>query len=308
MPRWPRASPNAHATACRTRLPHVLRSPRAVALPLLFLALRRASAPVPVALALSSPSPDRVLPPEYYQSVYKGIPPTTTSGEGAPAGGATPWDIGRRRPQPAVVRAYEAGGLLRGRVLDAGCGAGENAVYLGHRLGVRSVTGFDLSEDAVRLADAVAGEEEETPHWTRPRFVQASCTDVADARGAELLAGNGGERFDAALDSGLLHCLSPEDASAYVAQIARLLKPGTGTFSIGCFSTANPDPWDNPRRISEAYLRDELFADRATWEVLSCRECWWARPPSRGSQRGAFSLALWVEVRRVAASESGEEG
>src|SRR5258708_12231071 len=39
------------------------------------------------------------------------------------ARGAAPWDIGR--PQAAFVRLADSG-LLRGRVLDSGCGTGEH--------------------------------------------------------------------------------------------------------------------------------------------------------------------------------------
>ncbi|HLA47035.1 MAG TPA: class I SAM-dependent methyltransferase, partial [Thermoplasmata archaeon] len=41
--------------------------------------------------------------------------------------GTPPWDIGR--PQPEFVRLEEAG-AIKGRVLDVGCGTGENALFL----------------------------------------------------------------------------------------------------------------------------------------------------------------------------------
>lgn len=230
----------------------------------------------------------------------------TMGADSTNVGGQTPWDIGNYRPQPAVVRAYDEG-KLRGHILDAGCGIGENCAYLAKKYGVCSVTGFDLSEDAVKVASEISKNQDITPFWTEPRFFATSCTEVADTLGSDLLAGLIGENdckgqdaplFDVVLDSGLLHCLSKEDARQYVQQIGKLLRPNTGRFYIGCFSTANPDPWDNPRRISEDYLKNDLFTCRETWDVISCRECWWARPPSRGSSSGgAFSLALWVEVR-----------
>ncbi|HEY5169610.1 MAG TPA: methyltransferase domain-containing protein, partial [Thermoleophilia bacterium] len=48
--------------------------------------------------------------------------------------GTPPWDIGRA--QPAFERAADAG-LVRGPVLDAGCGTGENALFFAAR-------GFDV--------------------------------------------------------------------------------------------------------------------------------------------------------------------
>ena len=259
---------------------------------------------------------DRILSPDYYKSVYKNINTNqeqrreiSKTGDDADvfdiaskAGGRTPWDIGNNRPQPAIVRAYEEG-KIKGRVLDAGCGVGENCIFLAKKYGIDSVTGFDLSEDAIKIATSTveniaAEQEEKSSFWTTPKFLAASCTDVADRHREKLGITNNESLFDVVIDSGLLHCLSKEDADDYVNQISKLLKPNTGRFYIGCFSTANPDPWDNPRRISEDYLRNELFSCHEKWEILACRDCWWSRPPTRGSSTGgAFSLALWVEVR-----------
>jgi SAM-dependent methyltransferase len=271
----------------------------------------------------SSQPSDRILSPEFYKLVYKNIDTNqdqrqkvSSSGnddDAAPKiGGRTPWDLGNNKPQPAIKRAYEEG-KIRGNVLDAGCGVGENCVFLANKYGIQSVTGFDLSEDAIQIAantvEIIVEEQEQSPFWTTPNFFAASCTEVADRHGEKLLSGiidddgisstsNDKSLFDVVIDSGLLHCLSKEDAKDYVDQISKLVEPNTGRFYIGCFSTANPDPWDNPRRISEEYLRNELFSCREKWEVVSCRDCWWARPPTRGSSTGgAFSLALWVEVR-----------
>lgn len=261
---------------------------------------------------------DRILTQEYYKLVYKKInineeqrhDNADVLDTAQNTGGKTPWDIGNNRPQPAIVRAYEEG-KIRGNVLDAGCGVGENCLFLADKYGIKSITGFDLSEDAIHLGtkavnNIIKEQEEQSPFWTTPKFLAASCTDVADRHKENLLSGiikdkssNEDESlFDVVIDSGLLHCLSKEDAKEYVNQISKLLQPITGSFYIGCFSTENPDPWDNPRRISEEYLRNELFSCRQKWEVLACRDCWWARPPTRGSSTGgAFCLALWVEVR-----------
>ena len=47
-------------------------------------------------------------------------------------------------------------------MLDAGCGVGENCVYLANKYGIQSVTGFDSSEEAVQIAtDTVNDGEEE---------------------------------------------------------------------------------------------------------------------------------------------------
>ena len=310
-------------------------------------------------LSSSLPS-DRVLSPEYYCSVYDKI--TTDDEKNSNdddrkrqnqqqrrqrskqqqqrPSPKTPWDIGNYRPQPAVKRAYEEERKIHGHVLDSGCGIGENCIYLASKYNIKSVTGFDLSESAIRIATDHANQIEQENQgdgsnnngfWKKPHYIVASCTEIANEKyRTELFRamnnynfnnkvvdndnGNDGQQqqhFDIVIDSGLLHCLCDEDARLYVQQISRLLKPG-GKFYIGCFSTKNPDPWDNPRRLNPEYVRN-LFdnSDSATtssdgdkngreWEIDLIRDTWWARPPSRGSSTGgAFSLALWVEVRRT---------
>jgi 2-polyprenyl-3-methyl-5-hydroxy-6-metoxy-1,4-benzoquinol methylase len=57
------------------------------------------------------------------------------------ADAAAPWDTGR--PQPAFVR-LAGKGRLTGRVLDAGCGTGENALLAASR--GADVTGIDVAQ------------------------------------------------------------------------------------------------------------------------------------------------------------------
>ncbi|GMI25433.1 hypothetical protein TeGR_g5252 [Tetraparma gracilis] len=209
-----------------------------------------------------------VLPASFYASAYDNP--------------ATPWTTGK--PQPAV-QAEQAS--FQGRVLDCGCGAGENSCFLALCKDVTSVTGFDLSPGGVALARDRALEL--PPDAAPASFFTASAETAASA----LLP----RQFDTALDSALLHCLADDSARAYVGQLAQLVVPG-GKVYVGCFSDSNPDPWDNPRRLSEAYLRD-LFSEEAGFSVESVREVWWARPPERGTGGGAFCMAHWMVARRL---------
>ena len=69
-----------------------------------------------------------------------------------------PWDIGR--PQPAFVRlAHED--RLSGRVLDAGCGTGENALLAAGR--GADVVGIDVAPTAIARARAKAAERGAIP-------------------------------------------------------------------------------------------------------------------------------------------------
>src|SRR5215475_12075407 len=64
-----------------------------------------------------------------------------------------PWDIGRAQPAFAQLAAD---GLLRGRVLDVGCGTGEHAL-LAAKVGADAV-GIDIAPSAIRRAEAKAKE------------------------------------------------------------------------------------------------------------------------------------------------------
>src|SRR3954447_12401160 len=67
--------------------------------------------------------------------------------------GRAPWDIGQ--PQPVVVRVASQGGFA-GTVLDAGCGTGENALFVA-ALGL-PVLGVDVAETALAIAREKASE------------------------------------------------------------------------------------------------------------------------------------------------------
>lgn len=123
-----------------------------------------------------------------------------------------PWEVGR--PQPAVVTLAEEDGFT-GRVLDVGCGTGENSLYLASR-GL-SVLGVDAAPAAVQRARAKATGRGLTTEFR-----------VADAFDLGVL----GRHFDTVLDSAFLHILAggheggAERRSAYAAQLALVLRTG----------------------------------------------------------------------------------
>ena len=145
-----------------------------------------------------------------------------------------PWDIGR--PQPAFLRLAD-GGLLAGRVLDAGCGTGEQALLAAAR-GADAV-GIDVSPTAIERARAKAAER-----GLSARF------EVGDA----LDLGRLGMTFDTVIDSGLFHVFGDEERPRYVASLASVLRPG-GVCFLMCFSDRQPGDW-GPRRVRQ----DELVA------------------------------------------------
>lgn len=142
-----------------------------------------------------------------------------------------PWDIGR--PQEAFVAAASR---IGGRVLDAGCGTGDLAIWLAE--GGRAVTGVDFLEAPLARARAKAAAR-----GVPVTFLQMDATAVGAIP----------ERFDAVTDCGLFHTFDDAGRAAYVAALRTLLEPGARVFLL-CFSTAEPGD-HGPRRVGESDLR-----------------------------------------------------
>ena len=160
--------------------------------------------------------------------------------------GRPPWDIGR--PQAALVALADAG-LIRGRVLDAGCGTGEHVLMCAD-LGL-DATGVDLAQAALRTA-----EEKACARGLTARFIRQ------DARRLSEL----GEIFDTVLDCGLFHLsvFTEEDRASYVASLRSVLRRG-GRYFMLCFSDREPGI-GGPLRLSQDQIR-RAFADG--WQIDS---------------------------------------
>jgi ubiquinone/menaquinone biosynthesis C-methylase UbiE len=169
------------------------------------------------------PLPDRAT----FENLYANVPP---------------WDIGRVQPNFAAVAD-----CVVGKVLDAGCGTGENALHFA-KLG-RDVVGIDFLDAPIKQARQKAKERGLTVDFR-----------VADA----LKLTESTEHFDSAIDSGLFHVFGDDDRKQYVRGLAHVVKPGGRVFLL-CFSDAEPGT-HGPRRVPEAELR-AAFAER--WQVES---------------------------------------
>lgn len=157
--------------------------------------------------------------------------------------GTPPWDIGR--PQSEFVKLAREG-EIRGRVLDVGCGTGENAIFFAG-LGLE-VWGIDSAPLAIEKARSKAAARR-----MKARF------SVADA----LRLGKLSKKFDTVTDSGLFHVFSDPDRRLFSKSLGSALKKG-GTYCMLCFSTAEPAGWGGPRRVSEEEIR-ATFEDG--WKV-----------------------------------------
>lgn len=159
--------------------------------------------------------------------------------------GPAPWDTGR--PQPAIVRLASAGGFA-GAVLDAGCGTGENALYVAS-LGL-PVLGVDVAETALAIARVKAGD--------RGIGVEFA---AADALHMERL----GRRFETVLDCGLFHTFDGDERPGYVASLASVTEHD-GTLYVLCFSDIGPGTGPHP--VSQEELR-AAFSPGSGWSVAA---------------------------------------
>jgi len=180
------------------------------------------------------------LPLSSWEDAYKTVPP---------------WDVGR--PQPAFVELVRIGELNRGKVLDVGCGTGENALYLAEK--GFAVIGVDLTNRAIDAARAKAAERKLKVDF---REGNALSLDFKDSV------------FDSVIDSGLFHTFPDDDRPVYAREIARVLAP-RGKYFMLCFSDKEPTNWGGPRRVTREeiestfssffeinYIREALFATR----------------------------------------------
>ena len=174
--------------------------------------------------------PDDLTTKDLFQQLYAATPP---------------WDIGK--PQPALLAAADS---ITGTVLDAGCGTGENALYVAER--GQSVTGFDFLEQPIAAA--------------RRKSEQRNLAATFLVRDALALTGLD-EQFDSAIDCGLFHTFSDDDRGRYVENLAQFVKPGGRLFLL-CFSDKEP-PGEGPRRVTKHEI-EETFA--RGWEVESIQE------------------------------------
>lgn len=158
-----------------------------------------------------------------------------------------PWDIGR--PQGEIIRLAEEG-EIRGAVLDAGCGTGENALFLSD-LGYE-VTGIDAAGAAIRKA-----KEKSRGRRVPAVFLEWDALEISGL----------GKRFDTVIDCGLFHVFSDEERPLYVEGLSLVLVPG-GAFQMLCFSEMEPGDW-GPRRVTQREIREAF--DRG-WKVDSIRE------------------------------------
>jgi SAM-dependent methyltransferase len=139
--------------------------------------------------------------------------------------------------------------VFRGAVLDAGCGTGDNALYVAAQ-GPR-VLGIDVAQTAVSIA-----RDRATARGLDVEFV------VADALQLPRLD----RLFDTVLDCALFHALDNDERREYVVGLAAVTRPSACLYLL-CFSDVDPEA-AGPHPVSRRDLTAP-FTSTSGWSIAS---------------------------------------
>lgn len=180
----------------------------------------------------SGPAYNNPITMGFFEEAYRGTPP---------------WDIGRAQREFVLL---DEAGEITGDVLDAGCGKGDNALFLASR--GHNVVGVDSAPGAVEAARKKAMER-----GIVATFILMDTLDIGEI----------GRKFGSVIDSGFFHTLPDPDRPRYVRGLSEVLGPG-GRYFMLAFSDREPGGY-GPRRISKAEIRD-AFSDG--WRIDGIRD------------------------------------
>ncbi len=142
-------------------------------------------------------------------AMFDSIPPKTSESDSWDQeylAGRDSWDVGL--PDPHISNLIKTGLITSGTLLDVGCGAGNETIYLAQQ-GFEA-TGIDISPVAIDLAYSRAAKG-----GVRCRFI------VADV----LCLPFQNEKFEVVLDKACFHFILPHDRQTYIESIKSVIKP-----------------------------------------------------------------------------------
>jgi SAM-dependent methyltransferase len=151
-----------------------------------------------------------------------------------------PWNI--ESPPDNIRKLVESGWILPCDAIDLGCGAGNCATWLGSKGFM--MTGVDLSQKAIQLAEAIAEKNK-----VACRFVVQDMTSVVEGFD---------NAFDFAYDWEVLHHVFPKDREKYVMNVHRMLRSNAKYYSL-CFSEEEPPSFGGDGKYRKTRLGTTLY-------------------------------------------------
>ncbi|CAF3828374.1 unnamed protein product [Rotaria sp. Silwood1] len=190
--------------------------------------------------------------------------------------GNGPWEIGRA--QSVIIKLVEQG-IFHGKVLDIGCGIGDNAIYISSQANNVDLTAIDLVPKAIEVAREKAQKANVN--------IQFEVIDMLNDLSTTNLKKNS---YDIVLDAAIFHIFSNDDRQRYIKNLEYLIKPN-GLYIQLCFSEKETRE-GGPRRIKKSDL-EELFSSKNGWTIESIEDSSYeANDDSPVSNEGQAYLSL----------------
>ncbi|GFR48713.1 hypothetical protein Agub_g10670 [Astrephomene gubernaculifera] len=199
--------------------------------------------------------------------------------------GLAPWEI--HRPQKFVRdlvsrRCFPSGS----RLLDAGCGLGDNALYIAKACPEVAVIGVDVVSRCLEFAEAKAKIRNMRG---KVSFEVGDLTEQDPRRpSAASIAPTNNATYDIVVDSSTYHNFSDPERERYAATLKRLLKPG-GLVYMNCMSEEETRPGGPSGRISVACLTN-VFNRSNGWELEAVEDSIIELHPTFWAGRGVARL------------------
>jgi SAM-dependent methyltransferase len=175
--------------------------------------------------------------------------------------GTAPWDY----DQPhAVIKELVQKKAINGRVLELGCGTGDDAIFLASE--GFEVVGIDFSKLAIEKA-----KEKVRNKKLDVTLLKEDVFNITTNIGT----------FDTIIDCGLFHGLNENLKERYVKILSNLLNK-TGIFYLLCFSSLMPETFC-PQRVSQGEIKGLFFNG---WSIESIEK--------RGLEGAIGEALIWL--------------
>jgi len=150
--------------------------------------------------------------------------------------GLIPWHSDK--PDKELIALIKKGRVKPNKVLDVGCGAGTDAIFLASK-GCK-VTAIDISYEVIKIAQKRAKKAKVKVNFIAHDFMKT-----------EFESGS----FDFINDRGCFHHINPIERESYAAKINDVLRKN-GYYYLRCWSDKEEESERGPFRISKGEIKN----------------------------------------------------